>query len=216
MLAYRVLWVSACLALCLALSATVYAVEGSFSQEGLAGVYGADHHGKPTAGGETFDKDKLLAAHPFLPLGTQVRIVNLDTKKTVDVKIVDRGPTSGDRIVDVSPAAAKALGLAQGKTAPVRLESVGKIAGASGNDLTGSFFVQLGAFRVVANAEKVYKTLKEKGYAARLVAITSGDKQIAKVQVGSFHKLSEAQKILHELTKAYAGAFIVAETPSAY
>lgn len=80
--------------------------------EGIASWYGAKHHGRRTASGERFDQKKLTAAHPTLPWGSIVRVTSLANGKSVDVRINDRGPFVKGRIIDLSRAAARALGMA--------------------------------------------------------------------------------------------------------
>jgi rare lipoprotein A len=80
-------------------------------EAGLASWYGAKHHGKRTASGERFDQKKLTAAHPTLPWGSIVRVTSLTNGKSVDVRINDRGPFIKGRIIDLSRAAARALGM---------------------------------------------------------------------------------------------------------
>jgi len=89
--------------------------------EGIASWYGPKFHGKRTASGERFDQDARTAAHATLPFGTQVRVTNLENGRSVEVVINDR-PGRRDRIIDVSRAAGRALGLIGPGTAPVRLE----------------------------------------------------------------------------------------------
>ncbi len=89
---------------------------------GLASWYGPGHHGRPTASGEAFDMHALTAAHRTLPLGTRVRVTNVENGRTVVVEITDRGPYAPDRVIDLSYAAASVLGLLQRGVAPVRLE----------------------------------------------------------------------------------------------
>lgn len=91
-------------------------------QTGQASWYGAAHQGKQTASGATFDQAELTAAHPSLPFGSKVKVTNLANGKSVVVVITDRGPSSGNRIIDLSQAAAKALEMIDSGTANVRLE----------------------------------------------------------------------------------------------
>ena len=79
--------------------------------EGLASYYGAGLQGRPTANGERFDKEQLTAAHRKLPFGTCVRVTFVPTGRSVEVRINDRGPFVGNRIIDVSEAAARELGM---------------------------------------------------------------------------------------------------------
>jgi rare lipoprotein A len=96
----------------------------TMTETGLASWYGAKHHGKRTASGEVFIQDRLTAAHPTLPWGSRVKVINLDNGKSVDVRINDRGPYKQGRIIDVSRAAARALGMVQRGIANVRIEWV--------------------------------------------------------------------------------------------
>src|SRR5438067_7937341 len=81
-----------------------------FEQTGVASWYGRQHHGKRTASGEAYDMNALTAAHRTLPLGTRVRVTNLENGRSVDVRINDRGPFAGRRVLDLSYAAAQRLG----------------------------------------------------------------------------------------------------------
>jgi peptidoglycan lytic transglycosylase len=81
-------------------------------ETGLASWYGAKHHGRRTASGERFDQKALTAAHPTLPWGSIVRVTSLVNGKSVDVRVNDRGPFIKGRIIDLSRAAARALGMA--------------------------------------------------------------------------------------------------------
>src|SRR6266571_2965650 len=81
------------------------------SERGIASWYGDPYHGRRAANGEIYDMDKMTAAHRTLPFGTWVRVRNLENKKTVDVRITDRGPFVGRRIIDLSHAAAISVGL---------------------------------------------------------------------------------------------------------
>ena len=95
-----------------------------FSQSGVASWYGRQFHGRRTASGETFDMNGLTAAHRSLPLNCYIRVTNKDTGKSVVVKVNDRGPFHGNRVLDLSYAAAKQIGLANAGTANVNIERV--------------------------------------------------------------------------------------------
>ena len=90
-------------------------------QEGLASVYGKHFNGKSTASGERYDSRALTAAHRTLPLGTDIRVTNLENGRSVRVRINDRGPHVRGRIIDLSSGAATALGFSTG-VARVRIE----------------------------------------------------------------------------------------------
>lgn len=91
---------------------------------GTASWYGPRFHGKKTASGEIYDQNKLTAAHKTVPLGSKARVTNLDNGNTVEVEINDRGPFIEGRIIDLSRAAARALGFVESGTAPVRVELI--------------------------------------------------------------------------------------------
>ena len=91
-------------------------------ETGLASWYGARHHGKRTASGEIFDQNKFTAAHRTLPWGSIVKVTHLDNGKSVEVRINDRGPFKKGRIIDLSRAAARALGMVTSGVSPVLME----------------------------------------------------------------------------------------------
>lgn len=93
-------------------------------QLGEASWYGAWHHGRPTASGARFDQHALTAAHPTLPLGTKATVTNLATGASVDVLVNDRGPYVYGRDIDLSRAAAQAIGVIRPGLAAVRIEVV--------------------------------------------------------------------------------------------
>jgi len=95
-------------------------------ETGEASWYGEEFQGNPTANGETYDLNGLTAAHPTLPFGTTVRVTNLKNRKNILLRINDRGPYIGRRLIDVSKAAARILGFVGAGTAPVRVEVVSR------------------------------------------------------------------------------------------
>ena len=95
-----------------------------FSQTGAASWYGRQFHGRKTASGETFDMNGLTAAHRSLPLNCYNRVTNKTKGKSVVVKVNDRGPFHGNRVLDLSYGAAKQLGITNAGTAKVNIERV--------------------------------------------------------------------------------------------
>jgi len=91
-------------------------------ETGVASWYGPKFHGKLTASGEVFNQEKFTAAHQTLPWGSRVKVTNLANGKSVDVRINDRGPFGKGRIIDVSRAAARALGMVGRGITTVRVE----------------------------------------------------------------------------------------------
>jgi rare lipoprotein A len=93
-----------------------------YIEVGVASWYGRPYHGQPTASGEIYDMEKMTAAHRTLPFGTRVRVCAFDSARCAEVVITDRGPFIDGRIVDLSRAAARAIGMAE--TARVRIEEI--------------------------------------------------------------------------------------------
>ena len=105
-----------------ALGVTAQAKDTGQVQEGKASYYADSFQGKKTASGALYDKGALTAAHRTLPFGTKVRVTYLKTKKSVVVEINDRGPYAKGRIIDLSTAAARKIGLIKRGHGKVRLE----------------------------------------------------------------------------------------------
>ena len=95
-----------------------------FSQTGVASWYGRQFHGRKTASGDTFNMNALTAAHRSLPLNCYIRVTNKDNGKSVVVKVNDRGPFHGNRVLDLSYGAAKQLGMTNSGTGRVSIERV--------------------------------------------------------------------------------------------
>jgi rare lipoprotein A len=96
--------------------------QSTITETGLASWYGSRHHGKRTASGEVFNQEKFTAAHRTLPWGSKVKVTNLANGRSVEVRINDRGPFSKGRIIDVSRAAARSLGMVEQGITTVRIE----------------------------------------------------------------------------------------------
>ncbi len=104
-----------------------------YKDEGLASWYGDDFHGRLTANGEIFDMEGISAAHPTLPLPSYVRVTNVANRRSIIVRVNDRGPYHGNRVIDLSHKAATLLGFRDNGLARVRVEYVGR-APLEGND----------------------------------------------------------------------------------
>lgn len=104
-----------------------------YDRTGTASWYGADFHGRRTANGEVYNMNALTAAHPTLPLPSYVTVTNVANNRTVLLRVNDRGPYVGGRLIDLSRAAAEALGYDQQGTAQVRVRYAGR-APLSGDD----------------------------------------------------------------------------------
>jgi rare lipoprotein A len=106
----------------------------NYVREGLASWYGTAFHGRLTANGEIFDRYSIAAAHPTLPLPSYVRVTNAENRRSMIVRVNDRGPFHGNRIMDVSERVAEALNFRQTGTARVRVEYVGRASLAGSDD----------------------------------------------------------------------------------
>lgn len=95
-----------------------------YTEEGKASYYSRKLQGRKMANGEPYRRGKLTAAHKSLPFGTKVKVTNLQTNKTVKVKITDRGPYAKGRIVDLSEAAAKKIGSVKAGVVPVKMKVI--------------------------------------------------------------------------------------------
>lgn len=143
----------------------VPAVIGS-TEAGIASWYGHPYHGRQAADGEIYDMETMVAAHRTLPFNTWVRVTNLSNSKTVDVRIIDRGPFIEGRIIDLSHAAAKQIDLIGPGVTQVRLE----IITPPRNPESPIFGVQVGLFAYKANAERVVQNMQSRYGAARMFA----------------------------------------------
>lgn len=136
---------------------TPLATSKGYKAEGLASWYGRRFNGKRTASGETYNMYAMTAAHPTLPLPSYARVTSLATGKSVVVRINDRGPFHKGRIIDLSYTAAHKLGIVQGGSGRVEVESItpGDIARGHDAEKDAGTYLQLGSFSSRANAEKL-------------------------------------------------------------
>ncbi len=189
---------------------TYYPLKSSngFSETGNASWYGTVFHGRSTASGEKYNQDKMTAAHKTLPFGTVVRVTNLGNKKSVVVRINDRGPFVRGRVIDVSRAAARQLDMIGTGTARVRIETV---AGQGADTVpasivsgAGDVYIQIGSFGNSENAQNLLNQVKERGYNARVRKLDSG---LHAVHVGPWANRDAAQSSMDKLRAEYPGAF---------
>jgi rare lipoprotein A len=125
----------------------------NYSETGVASWYGEDFHGNPTSSGTTYDMHKISVAHKTLPLGTWVKITNLDNGKQIKAEVIDRGPFVKNRLIDLSLAAAKKLDIIEPGTAKVHVESINTQN--SINHVQSIQKLQMGAFKSLKNLKKM-------------------------------------------------------------
>lgn len=135
---------------------------------GLASWYGPPYANRKGADGTVYDQNAMTAAHRTLPMGTIVRVTNLANGRSVTVKITDRGPFVGGRILDLSLAAAKALDVYRVGVAKVRVEAFAPPV-RPGQDPSGRWCVQIGAFLDPADAIQLKNDLLRRYTTARVI-----------------------------------------------
>jgi peptidoglycan lytic transglycosylase len=194
-----------------------------FVQTGEASWYGRKFHGQPTASGETYNMYQKTAAHKTLPLGTYVRILNLRNRKQTVARVNDRGPFVKGRIIDLSYAAARDIGLVGPGVARVRVEALARQVGEhdskfgkepviEARDLQrGDFTVQIGAFSQKRNALRLARRLRVMYDYVRIeVYEPPGGKTLYRLRVGRSTTLKKAAEIEKKLESlGFEEAFVV-------
>jgi rare lipoprotein A len=179
-----------------------------YSETGVASWYGPNFHGKKTANGERYDMYQMTAAHRILPMHTRLMVRNLENGRTAEVRVNDRGPFVGNRVIDLSYAAANLLGVVGPGTARVSLQTI------PGERIqyVGPFYVQYGAFVVEENAKRLRSRLVARGFTGTRIAKGELDgTTFWRVQVGAFSSLGEAESTRIRLAKESPGCFIIAD-----
>ena len=161
-----------------------------YEETGLASWYGHPYHGRQAANGEIYDMEKLVAAHRTLPFDTWVRVYDLDNDKSVEVRIIDRGPFVEGRIIDLSRAAAQAIAMIGPGTAHVRMEVIGVPEGAP----VPVYVVQVGAFQDRGIAERI-RTEMESRYGRARIAERKENPGVWRVMVGHEASLDAANAL---------------------
>ena len=170
--------------------------------DGIASWYGPNFHGKLTSNGETYNMHDMTAAHKTFPMNTIVKVTNIDNGRSAVVRVNDRGPFVGTRIIDLSNAAAHKIDMVKKGTAKVRLTVLGfngKIATTlEEKNETGSvsnYYVQVGVFSQLegANATKrKFDMILGKDYKVVLKEGTLNGKPIKRVWISGFRSENEA------------------------
>jgi rare lipoprotein A len=178
-------------------SAPPVAAESGAFEEGVASWYGGKDgfEGKPTASGEIYDGNQMTAAHRTLPLGTWIEVRNLDNGRTARLRVNDRGPFVKGRILDLSRAAADALGVIGPGTAPIRLTVVKPGVEAAPVSSTGLWAVQVGSFAEPGRAERFSDRLRATGREIYLEPYRG----LTRVKVGPFPTREKAEDALGRL-----------------
>lgn len=214
----------------------------AYDRVGLASWYGVPFHGRATANGEVFDRERLSAAHPTLPLPSIVRVTNLDNRRQLELRVNDRGPFVGERLIDLSQAAARELGFEGAGLARVRVQFVSlaaakgtpprprlpeprrePVAPAPAGTLLAAapaasclgHFIQIGAFAEAERAWRAAARLQGAGVAP-VWTERPGTDRLTRVRLGPITDAAAVAATLHRLKGAgYAEAFVVGEKSGA-
>lgn len=141
-----------------------------FVETGIASWYGAPYHNRRGSNGEIYDMHAMTAAHRTLPLGSIVRVTELRNGRSVFVRITDRGPFVEGRVIDLSQAAAKQIGMIQAGTAEVRVEVLKTPAPL---DDGGRWAVQIGGFEREKAARELASHLSRRYHSAKVLTFNS-------------------------------------------
>jgi rare lipoprotein A len=198
---------------------------GSFKERGIASWYGKKFHGKRTASGEIYDMYGMTAAHPTLPVPSYARVTNLSNKKSVVVRVNDRGPFLRERIIDLSYVAAYKLGIVDNGSAEVVVEVESLVADnniqpieimdsvvvtplkpttamsvSSEPAAIGNVYLQLGAFRSQQSAESFLGRMNiEFEGGGKRVELYQKDGDMVRVHIGPYSTQDEARAIAERL-----------------
>lgn len=200
-----------------------------YDQVGTASWYGSENHGMQTASGSIYNMYSMSAAHKTLPLGTIVRVTNLENRSSVDLLVNDRGPFVGNRIIDLSYGAARRIGFADKGLAKVRVQAIGTHSSMVAQKAKSrvpvrrtaqtpkaqtsveGYFVQVGAFSKQGNALEVRDDLRAKGYSgSRIETRASSGRKLYLVKAGPFSSKAGASHALSRLRSIYPSSFIAA------
>ena len=196
----------------------VLASAAGYLERGVASWYGPDFHGKRTSSGEDYDMYAMTAAHKTLPVPCYARVTNLANGRSVIVRINDRGPFVGNRIIDLSYSAAARLDMLRNGTAFVEVRTVGAgseqpdagapsvtplpsvplpgISTANAADVPVAaplrkLYIQVGAFADAGNAQRVLARLRDAGLANAFIADNVRNDRLARVRLGPLASVEE-------------------------
>lgn len=171
-----------------------------FEQRGIASWYGKKFHGNPTSNGERYDMYAMTAAHKTLPLPSYVSVTNLNNNKMVIVRVNDRGPFVGDRVIDLSYAAASKLDLIQSGTGPVLIRAMVP-DGKSYSTLPGQeHYLAAGTFSSKDNANKLRSTLRTAGYENTMIKKKrSSGRTLYQVRIGPVDVNDNIDKLIRQV-----------------
>ena len=196
--------------------------EKNYIEEGIASWYGPNFHGKLTANGEIFNQYDITAAHKTLPLPSIVRVTNLENNREIVVRINDRGPFVGNRIIDLSLKSAQMLGIERKGTAKVKLQLLdygphllerNKIIEPE-KKLDKIFYIQVGAFNQARNAAKYAEKLRNSQFVKSKINIKTiykGEEILYIVRIGPLKSNDDALYVKRTLENNNINSKIILE-----
>ena len=193
-----------------------------FEEEGYASWYGKRYHGKKTSIGETYDMYQMTGAHKTLPLPCYIKVTNLKNKRSVIIRVNDRGPFIDERIIDLSYAAAHRLRIIETGSELVRIEMVNpsltskNIKGAdnvtSANSSIKYFYIQAGAFSNEDNASYLINRLSKIQFRNSLNIKKLSKNSLHLVTIGPYDSKIKAEQALKDISqKIQLNSFIISE-----
>jgi len=178
----------------------------STMEDGMASWYGIEEAGRATASGEIMDPERKTAAHRSLPFGSLVRVTDLETGKTVEVIVNDRGPFVDGRIIDLSFAAAREIDLVDRGVAPVRLQ----VLGLEGPLAARRWRVQMGSFAETARAQELAVLIQAEGYSPVVISpFEEAGAVYHRVWVGEFQERDGAESLARSLARDGHHGFVL-------
>lgn len=191
-----------------------------YKQRGIASWYGTKFHGRRTSSGEPYNMYAMTAAHTTLPLPTYVQVTNLENGRKVVVKVNDRGPFHSNRIIDLSYAAARKLGIAANGTGLVEVESINpdhwrrpqarqrpyalqafeEDEPTEAEPATVRLFLQVGAFSERANAHQLRRRLAELALQTPIRTLYSAEHDLYRVRIGPVDSVEQADRLARMVT----------------
>ncbi len=163
---------------------------------GIASWYGPDFHGKPTSSGDIYDMHQLTCAHNTLALGTTVIVTNLENGKSLELKVNDRGPFVKERVIDLSYAAAKILGIWEKGTAFVKVETVGPWI-----EEIQRITLQVGSFADETKAQRLAEQLKKSFENVLVTPVETSIQTYYRVRIGPFDTMESALTRAEQLSQ---------------
>jgi len=182
-----------------------------FTQEGIASWYGTKFHGRKTSSGEPYNMYAMTAAHKTLPLPSYVEVTHKGNGRKVILKVNDRGPFHEGRVIDLSYAAARKLGISATGTGPVSLRTINtsaldlktsEVVLPEAKNKDGKIHVQVAAMGTESAAEKMADNLRDKNIASvRVYVIENDGEKLYRVRIGPIPNVDLAYQVINELNE---------------